>query len=273
MSHLFYDCDFITGCWSYVGLQFDWSTVEYAPDWVLQKLSTSTNEELQIICMVFWGVWYWRNKKVWEDKTVTPVVAMQFSLSVLSEWIAVKHSGSKPIVRPQRDATNQQPGIWQPPAAGSYKISVDASVFPGAQTYSVGMVIRDHACAFLGGRTCCFAGQVTVMEAEAMGVREALSWVKDLNKQEEKVLIESDAQLVVKHVLGNSTNLLEVGGILDDCKVLLSSLPLTSIAYIRKNANKIAHQAARIPCLVNFCISYTSPPTCLLEALSIDVLF
>lgn len=272
MSHLFYDWDFAKGCWSYVGLQVDCSTVEYAPVWVLQKLSTSTNEELQIICMVLWGVWYWRNKKVWEDKTVTPVVAMQFSLSVLSDWIAAKHSGSKPSVRPQRDATNQQPGIWKPPDAGNYKINVDASVFPGAQTYSLGMVMRDHAGAFLGGRTCCFEGQVTVMEAEAMGVREALSWVKDLNKQEEKVLIESDAQLVVKHVLGNSSNLLEVGGILDDTKVLLSSLPLTSIAYIRKNANKVAHQAARIPCLVNSRISYTSPPACLLEALSIDVL-
>lgn len=64
MTHLFYDCRFATGYWAHVGLQYDWSEVEYAPDWVLQNLSTGIKEELQKICMVLWRIWYWRNTKV-----------------------------------------------------------------------------------------------------------------------------------------------------------------------------------------------------------------
>lgn len=33
---------------------------------------------------------------------------------------------------------------WKPPEVGSIKLNVDASFFPGANSFSVGMVIRDH---------------------------------------------------------------------------------------------------------------------------------
>lgn len=44
LSHLFYDCNFAEGCWSHAGMQYHWSNVEYAPDCVLHKLTTTSNE-------------------------------------------------------------------------------------------------------------------------------------------------------------------------------------------------------------------------------------
>lgn len=58
---------------------------------------------------------------------------------------------------------------------GDVKVNVDAFVFPDAQTYSVMTVMRNHEGIFLGSITCCFAGTISIMEAEAMGVLEALS--------------------------------------------------------------------------------------------------
>lgn len=34
----------------------------------------------------------------------------------------------------------------------------------------------------MAGRTCCFAGEMPVIKAEAVGVREALSWIKDVKR-------------------------------------------------------------------------------------------
>lgn len=83
MCHLFYDCPFAVGCWSHVGLQYDWSNVELASDWVLLKLSTATTEEILNICVIIWGIWQWRNKRVWDGRIVTSEFARDRVLKCL----------------------------------------------------------------------------------------------------------------------------------------------------------------------------------------------
>ncbi|XP_074336401.1 uncharacterized protein LOC141673555 [Apium graveolens] len=38
MAHLFFDCEFATGCWSHVNFYYDWMTVESAADLLLEQL-------------------------------------------------------------------------------------------------------------------------------------------------------------------------------------------------------------------------------------------
>lgn len=71
MSHLFYDCSFALAssffvephsfaleCWNHVGLMYKWTQTEFALEWLIQKLSTTTNEEKVKICVVLWGIWH-----------------------------------------------------------------------------------------------------------------------------------------------------------------------------------------------------------------------
>ncbi|XP_074347086.1 uncharacterized protein LOC141685908 [Apium graveolens] len=67
LSHVFFDCHFAMQCWNYVGLVYDMQEVEDVTIWLLGKLSTSRDEKLRKICTTLWGIWFWRNKKVWED--------------------------------------------------------------------------------------------------------------------------------------------------------------------------------------------------------------
>ena len=83
-----------------------------------------------------------------------------------------------------------------------------------------------------------FLGEVDVFEAEAVGVREALSWIKELQKQDEEIILESDSQLTVKAIQSQSMNYLEVGDVIESCRQLLVSLPKVSVVFIRKNANR-----------------------------------
>lgn len=55
------------------------SSVEYGPDWLVNKLSVCKDEEAVKVCIILWGIWMWRNKKVWEGKTVTVAIAMDSS--------------------------------------------------------------------------------------------------------------------------------------------------------------------------------------------------
>lgn len=99
------------------------------------------------------------------------------------------------------------------------------------------------------------------------------STFKDLQMQSKEVVLESDSHLVINAILNSSSNLLEVGEVLDSYRSMLAELHAVSVVFIWKNANKVAHQIARIPCEVNSRNLFTSHPTCLLEALSFDLLF
>lgn len=50
--------------------------VEFASDWFVHKINSVSIDEVIRIAKVLWGVWFFRIKKIWDHKTVTPVTAM-----------------------------------------------------------------------------------------------------------------------------------------------------------------------------------------------------
>lgn len=114
---------------------------------------------------------------------------------------------------------------------------MDASVFKNAQSFTVGMVMRNYLGEFLAGKNLCLPMSDSVFEAEALGVREALSWIKDHQIHDSKVLIETDSLLTTKAITGDKVNCLEVGEIVEECKQALQSLPTVSVCFILKIAN------------------------------------
>lgn len=52
---------------------------------------------------------------------------------------------------------------WLAPDVGSLKLNVGASVFEGADSFSVEMVLRNHQGSYIHGRTMSFAGKVEVL--------------------------------------------------------------------------------------------------------------
>lgn len=91
-------------------------------------------------CTVLWGVLFWRNKKVWNDKLVTPAFAMVESFKSFDNWRKSKKTVlSKPITS-NISGSIKQYSQWLPPVVGSYKINVDVVIFPGEDSFSIDMV-------------------------------------------------------------------------------------------------------------------------------------
>ncbi|XP_074327369.1 uncharacterized protein LOC141665289 [Apium graveolens] len=199
---------------------------------------------------------------------------MDSSLRIQSDWFQArkKQEDNAPGRADGRETMPRVSAKWKLPVTGTFKLNVDASVYPGTNAFAVGMVLRNDTGNFMEARTYKYSGEVSVVEAETIGVREALSWIKELRMQDEEITVESDSHITVNAIQKICTNYLEVGEIVEECKQILSSLNRVSVVFIRKNANRVAHEVARIPCLVNSYNVFTSPPTCLLEALAYDVL-
>lgn len=268
MVHVFFMCSFASQCWLYAGLSLDMQQINSASEWLLEKINGGTCSEVCKIAKVLWGIWHWRNKKVWDDKTVSPVVAMDWSSRMINEWTdAMKNkkksssqSSTCGLAKVQR---------WKPPEVGNMKVNVDASLSSENATFSVGMVLRDHTGKFIEGRVGCMPEVGSIFEAEAIGIREALSWIA--GKGLTQVSFESDSLLSIRALRGDGGNQLEVGHVIQHCLELLQSNPTFSLDFISRQANKVAHEVARCPCLLSCFYVFSSPPESLLETLLYDV--
>lgn len=100
------------------------------------------------------------------------------------------------------------------------------------------MIIRDHAGVFIRGKTMRFAGKVAVAEAEAVGVLEAVSWIKEFPSQ--PVVIETDSLLTVDALRKKQNNYLELGTIFEQCWYQCCSRIDVSVRFVRKQTNKAA---------------------------------
>lgn len=147
LGHVFFDCDFATQCWNTVGIVYDMSTVDQIPEWLLQKLASAPAEEVIKICVVLWGIWFWRNKKVWEGKSVSAGFAMEGSFRMVNEW---KEAKRKQVAVSSSSRSKPQKYVcrWKPPEEDTLEVNVDASIYPGSETFSIGMLIRNLQGSF-----------------------------------------------------------------------------------------------------------------------------
>ena len=69
---------------------------------------------------------------------------------------------------------------WEKPCDGWLKCNVDASIFKAHGKFSIGCVIRNSGGDFVTIRCKSFSGNFGSREVEALGIREAFSWIKRL---------------------------------------------------------------------------------------------
>uniref|UniRef100_A0A803Q7E0 RNase H type-1 domain-containing protein n=1 Tax=Cannabis sativa TaxID=3483 RepID=A0A803Q7E0_CANSA len=123
----------------------------------------STSNDIQCLVVVLcWAIW-----KAWNDKS------SQLAAGDGAEW-------------------------WRPPVSNGVKVNVDAAVFEGSQGYGFGAVARNEIGYLIEGFTGSYLGVVRPELAEAIGVREALSWIKA--KRCQQVTLESDCLLAIQAI-------------------------------------------------------------------------
>lgn len=113
--------------------------VESAPEWLIQRLCTENEEQLVVIAKTLSGIWFARNRRMWEGKHPDSGTTMALSLKQITEWQVAQKKIITPIT--EHAASVSQCVKWEPPDTGWYKVNVDASVFEGQPSFSIGMVL------------------------------------------------------------------------------------------------------------------------------------
>ena len=125
------------------------------------------------------------------------------------------------------------------------KVKCDAAIFEGLNCYSFSFAARDHRREVVEARSKCRLGNIAPENAEAMGVREALSWLKV--QQARDVLVETDCLVMVQAITSAAAPISYFGRLIQECKNLLADLKDRNVMvrFIKRSANTIAHFIAK----------------------------
>lgn len=133
---------------------------------------------------------------------------------------------------------------------------MDAALFHNEQRYGYGAVARDHNGTFLEAKAAGFVGSITAEMAEALGFKEALSWVK--TKQWREVILETDCIRVVQAMRSPIVLASTFGLVIEDCKKLVHDIANAEYYFVKRSANRVAHCLARQSCFMSGCIFTSS---------------
>ena len=106
-------------------------------------------------------------------------------LEFLFDWISIQES-AKTVSQVLPFPVQQH---WQRPLPGFVKCNIDAAVFREEGKSSWGIVVRDSQGLFLHAASRVVNGLFQVRELETLGLREVLSWIKQLGF--ERVIFET----------------------------------------------------------------------------------
>ncbi|KAM6547817.1 hypothetical protein CsatB_019493 [Cannabis sativa] len=239
--HALLTCPFAMSCWNTLGISYDTNHPYSFGGW-FDKVITASGEELASrAAMLCWAIWKARNLVVWKNKVSSQAEVIASAQTTLDHWRNAQDnfSLSSLFFENRGDGAER----WTKPESNKIKLNVDAALFPQDNSFGFGIVARNSSGGLIEAKTKYFGGVYDAEVVEAMGVKEALSWIKSNNCSD--VVIETDSMLTVQGIRSNHSVNSIFGLIIHDCQILLSSLNNVRICFIRRSANRVAHVVAR----------------------------
>uniref|UniRef100_A0A803PDL7 Reverse transcriptase domain-containing protein n=1 Tax=Cannabis sativa TaxID=3483 RepID=A0A803PDL7_CANSA len=227
--------------------------------WFDDGLKLWTKEDRTGAAMLCWSIWNNCNNSVWNSKqsSVEEVVSIA-SLNFVSWNNAQNQSHISPSGHGQQGRYFEH---WTRPIDPYIKVNVDGAIFSNEECFGFGMVARTASGSVIEALQIRKIGNWSPLLVEVMGLKEALSWIKQ--KDWHSVIVESDCLTLINDVKSTKTLVSPYGFVLQDCRGLLTSLVDVDCKFVKRSANSLAHALARASLFeADRILSGDSSPTC-----------
>ncbi|KAM6582205.1 hypothetical protein CsatB_009207 [Cannabis sativa] len=214
--HCLVTCSFAVACWRSVGLYGGSPGDISFGSWLQDRFNNWDLRERQIGAMLCWAIWQDRNNKVWNGKTKSVKNVIAFANVEKGMSIGVRQ----------------------------LKINVDAVTFADRNKFGYGWVLRDSGGHILQSRSGSWNGCVNPALAEAFGVKEVLSWIKESKLSH--VTVESDSLITVQAFRSSMNTNSPFSCCIAECKRIISNLNHVCLCFVKRSANRVAHGLARV---------------------------
>ncbi|XP_037491160.1 uncharacterized protein LOC105631710 [Jatropha curcas] len=191
--------------------------------------------------MGLWSVWLSRNELKWNQVEEGPYQVVTRARSMLASWQKAQRTSPGSGIGPGTPVSSQ----WLPPLVGTLKINFDATLHPSIGYGAVGAVISNCNRGFVSTATSSLQGCSSLAVVEAQALRTVLSWLLS-GYSNLKIQIETDCLQVYCAMRNSVQDWSEFGIVISEYKLLLVQLPNVTLAWIRRQANDIAHVLAKL---------------------------
>nr|GMC64734.1 uncharacterized protein LOC109164833 [Ipomoea batatas] len=262
--HIFSECEMARSCYRVANLRIKVEGFNTFKDWLGHNLSILCIEDQNLLAMLCWAIWEARNQKLWKNITSTPHTIVEGARSLWRNWVEAQNL--------QPSSAQPHPAQvcrWKNPQSGWIKANVDAALDGNRNWMGLGCVLRDEDGNFIAALCTPWKGKLLAKEAEALGVREALSWIKQLNYTH--VEVEMDAANVL-HEINHPQGFSPVKVLIHDVKEIARSVPHVIFSFVKRSANRVAHELARAACSMSECnVWFHDPPPIIIDSLRWDL--
>lgn len=122
--------------------------------------------------------------------------------------------------------------VWVRPKPGIIKVSVDAAIFAEEEVFGFGLVARDSDGTLVQAVSKRHTGVISPEKAEALAIKEALSWIDRMNWHQ--VVVESDCLVIVQAIRSEADMRSSLGAVVKDCRRLISNSNKVSLYFIKR---------------------------------------
>lgn len=242
VEHILCKCDFANQCWQRIIPQVQCNDDSSIFQWWEKVLEVCDNEKRAEVATICWSLWRARNVLIWNKKYTQLNVVIANAKQYLLQWRIAQKNTTQP--RYPYFAEGDGLEIWVAPQVDYMKISVDAATFCEYNAYGLGMVARNDKGELIQAKSKCRFGIVSVHMAEALAIKEALSWIQDRGWS--KVVVESDCLTAIQAIRSKVSMRSPYGHVIHSCRNMLEGLNTVSLFFVKRCANMAAHELARM---------------------------
>ncbi|GAU49883.1 hypothetical protein TSUD_408220 [Trifolium subterraneum] len=210
-------------------------------DWIIYMFHHIDLKGMEMVTTVLYNMWFARNQKVFQDKNLPPHEFNNRANLQLRDYQNFNIANS-PIHRPNATSRSSHNNSWSPPPRGSLKINVDAHSSGDGHWYS-GLILRREDGSTVGAVTCSHKGSEDSSLGEALGLNDGLDWLE--REKITEVVIEMDNQVIVNAVKKRASVRKAWGVVVSRCGNFLSTNPNSTITWVTRSRNRVAHELAK----------------------------
>ncbi|XP_074347377.1 uncharacterized protein LOC141686227 [Apium graveolens] len=177
-------------------LMLRWGLYSDFKTWMENVMNVADAKKKAVIITICWALWRNRNDLVWNQRHASVNKTVAAAKQLLSQWSLAQNRSTSALLQPALEG--DEACIWVNPQQNTVKVTVDAAVFEDKDAMGFGLITRDSDGALIQAKSIIHKNSVSPVLAEAMAIKEALSWIDEMHWQESTVV--SDCQVVVQAI-------------------------------------------------------------------------
>uniref|UniRef100_A0A803NPV8 Reverse transcriptase domain-containing protein n=1 Tax=Cannabis sativa TaxID=3483 RepID=A0A803NPV8_CANSA len=198
IPHVLFSCEFAHSYWNIAAVSAAGVNESEFFTWFCDILQQGSKRIAEKTAMILWRIWLARNDMLWNKKSTTVSKVVRSARTNLDTWKNAQTKVFTPLLNVNFNNGREH---WVKPVLTKFKINVDGALFESENRFGIGCIIRNGEAKMVEAFSKSRVGRVSPEIAEVIGVKEALSWIKQ--KDLSDVEIETDSLVVVQAINGS----------------------------------------------------------------------